>query len=111
MKFQLNTTEWLDWAENWCFRCERDHLFSHVNEDDGCELCARSILGEDLPEFEAHDPDWWRMVPAPISCSQFKLCTLCPPEPPDAERRGGLTRREFHDKLRAEVLAAPVVAA
>lgn len=113
MKFQLNTTEWLDWAENWCFRCKHDHLWSHPPHDeegDGCPLIRHSICGEDVPEFEARSVDWWRTIPAEVSCSRFELCTA--PECTDQgteERRDGETRRQFHDRLRAETLALPVV--
>ena len=110
MKFQLNTTEMLDWQEGWCFRCQHDHQYSHVEpEADGCSLLLAMVLGDDVPEFEPRDPDWWRMIPAPVSCQRFTLCTSCPPDPPAAERRGGLTRREFHDQIRADVLTHPVV--
>ncbi len=112
MKLRLNTTEFLDWAECWCFRCEHDHEFSHGAENDtgGCPLLVTQACGDDVAEFEARDVKWWGYIPALVSCSRFTLCTRCEPEPPDAERRGGETRREFHDRLRAEILARPVVA-
>lgn len=113
MKLQLNTTEMLDWMELWCFRCEHDHGWSHPPNDeneDGCQLVARSIWDDDVTEFEPRHPQWWRHIPAEVSCSAFKLCSRCAPDPPDAERRGGETRREFHDRLRAETLAQPVFA-
>lgn len=110
MILRLNTTEMLDWMEVWCFRCEHDHAFSHEDQlDDGCPLLLKMVLGEDVPEFEVRDPDWWRQIPAGVSCSRFQECAQCPPDPPDAERRCGLTRREFFDQIRAEMLAQPVV--
>ena len=113
VKFSLNTTEMLDWQENWCFRCVHDHDWSHTGKEEGepCELTVPMVLGHDVPQFEARDPEWWRMIPAPVSCSRFELCDRCPDESPDAERRSGETRREFHDRLRAETLAQPVVPA
>ena len=110
MILRLNTTEQLDWMELWCFRCEHDHVFSHGEETgEGCPLLLKMALGEDVAEFEPRDPDWWRQIPAGVSCSRFQACTQCPPDPPDAERRGGETRREFHDRLRAELLAQPII--
>lgn len=111
MILRLGTTELLDWQEVWCFRCEHDHSLSHASGDEtgGCPLLLTQILGEDVAEFEARDPEWWRFIPAEVSCSRFTPCTQCPPDAPDAERRGGETRREFHDRLRAETLARPIV--
>lgn len=112
MIFQLNGSEMADWQECWCFRCARDHLWSHAGHDqdaDGCPLILKSILGEDVPQFIPHT-DWYRSVPANVSCSAFVPCNA--PEcqdGPDAERRGGETRREFHDRLRRETLALEVV--
>ena len=116
MKLRLNGTETLDWQELWCFRCQHDHAFSHNKSgewgesDDGCPLLVAVALGDDVAEFEARDEKWWAVIPAEVSCARFEKCTACPPDPPDAERRGGETRREFHDRLRAETLARPVVA-
>lgn len=112
MILRLNTTEMLDWQEVWCFRCEHDHRFSHVDQEaDGCPLLVKMVCGEDVAEFDARDPEWFRMIPAPVSCTEFKLCGSCPPDPPDAERRNGETYREFVDRHRADVLSQPVVEA
>lgn len=112
MILRLNGTETLDWQECWCFRCQHDHAYSHgqQQEADGCQLLLAMALGDDVPEFEARHEKWWAYIPAEVSCSRFKACEQCPPDPPDAERRGGETRREFHDRLRAETLAKAVVA-
>jgi hypothetical protein len=111
MRFSLNTSEMLDWQEIWCFRCQNDHTFSHTDQQEkGCPLIARSLLDEDVAEFQPRDPDWWRSIPAVVSCAAFKVCDDCPPEADDAERRGGETFREFHDRIRTEMLAMPTVA-
>lgn len=113
MILRLGTTEFLDWAECWCFRCEHDHQFSHVDENeqrDGCELLVGYALQTDVPEFEPRRENALSYLPAEVSCSKFKVCTQCPPDPPDAERRGGETEREFRDRFRAQTLARPVVA-
>lgn len=113
MIFQLNGSEMADWQECWCWRCKHDHGFSHdgsMRAENGCPLVLKTIWGEDAPEFSAHGADWFRTIPAGVVCSAFELCEL--PEckdGPDAERRGGETRREFHDRLRAETIALPVV--
>lgn len=65
-------------------------------------------LGDDVAEFQPRDPEWWHFLPAEVSCANFKECGQCAPDEPDAERRGGETRREFHDRLRAETLARPI---
>jgi hypothetical protein len=114
MKFQLNSTEMADWQELWCFRCEHDHGFSHLAEEgleerDGCPLLTAMVLGDDVPDFEPRDSQWPLYVPAQVSCRRFTECTACLPDPPDAERRGGETRREFHDRLRRDMQALPVV--
>ncbi len=114
MKFALKATEMSDWMECWCFRCKHDHLWSHFPHDeegDGCDLILRSIVGKDVPEFTPHGETWWRTIPAGVVCSRFERCEA--PEcqdPSDAERRGGETRAEFHDRLRAETIAEPEVA-
>jgi|ERR1035437_1300883 hypothetical protein len=110
MKFQLNASEHADWQEVWCWRCKNDHEFSHIpgQEDEGCPLIADGIMGEDVAEFAPIRKDWWFTIPASVTCSAFEVCTLCPAESPDAERRGGETRREFYDRLRTEMLATPV---
>lgn len=110
MKLRLNTTEMLDWQEVWCFRCKHDHLWSHHPNDeagDGCPLLLPMVMGEDVPQFHPRDPDWWRMVPAPVSCDNFEVCD-CPSESPEMERRQGLTRRQFFDQERERVLALPI---
>jgi hypothetical protein len=111
--FRLNGTETLDWQELWCFRCEHEHKMTHGSEwgdgSDGCPLLLKMILGEDVPEFVPHGEDWWRTLPATVACTQFAACTQCPDDGPETERRGGETRREFHDRLRQETLALPMV--
>ncbi len=112
MIFQLNGSEMADWQDVWCGHCAKDHLWSHAGHDqdaDGCPLILKSILGEDVPQFIPHT-DWFRSLPANVSCSSFEVCDA--PEcqdAPDAERRGGETRREFHDRLRAGTIALPIV--
>lgn len=109
--FSLNGSEAADWMEVWCFRCEVDHDMTHQGgcEEVGCSLLVKMVLGEDVPQFTPHGDQWFRTIPATVACAEFKRCTLCPPDPPDAERRGGETRREFHDRLRADTMALPVV--
>ncbi len=80
MKFELGCAEMADWMEAWCFGCERDHHFSHVDEGDGCELMALAVAGEDVDAFVAHDEDWGTYVPALVTCSQFTPCTKCAPD-------------------------------
>ena len=112
MIFSLNGTEMLDWQEVWCFRCEHDHGWSHTpcdEDEEGCTVLLTIVQGLDAPELKARDPEWWRTLPAEVSCSKFKECTRCGPEPVDAERRGGLTRREFFDQYRNRMLARPVI--
>lgn len=109
MKFSLGTTEMLDWQECWCFRCERDHAFSHFTNDEGegCPHLLNAVLGNDDPVFEARGDDAFIFIPANVVCADFTPCTLCPPDDPNAERRQGETRAEFHDRMRAETLALP----
>ena len=109
MILRLNGSELADWMEVWCFRCEYDHYFSHANEiGDGCDLVLAYALQEDQIEWESRDPEWSSYLPARVSCKSFTSCTKCPPDDPQAERRNGETRREFHDRIRAETLALPV---
>lgn len=111
MKFQLNTTEMLDWQEVWCFRCENDHEYSHTDEyNNGCEILRRVVIGDDVLELQPRDANWQSQIPAPVSCDKFKLCNACPGDAPDLERRQGLTRRQFMDEERDRVLALPVLA-
>ena len=113
MKLRLNTTEMLDWQELWCFRCERDHAFSHVPDgDNGCDILVDNYLADEadelITEFVPVTEDWWRYLPANVVCSAFEVCTKCPDEASDAERRGGVTQREFYDGLRAQMIAEGV---
>ena len=118
---RLNTTEFLDWAEVWCFRCEHDHAFSHGEDAtadgaDGCEICLDAYArGESRPEIVNHE-DYWRSIPAHKSCTQFTECTRCPADDEHTERRGIwgdesnlVTRNQFSALLRSETLALPVV--
>ncbi len=117
---RLNGTEFLDWAEVWCFRCEHDHAFSHDQDQGtgGCEIARDAYaLGETRPELTDHAPDGPWSIPASISCASFKECGKCAPDTEDTERRWSnsgpdamlVTRNEFAAMLRAETLAIPVV--
>lgn len=112
MKLALNGTEFADWQEAWCNRCQAEHAATHPpnqdNYDEGCPLILGWALQEDVPEWQPRDSEWFAYLPARVSCSSFAECSDCPPDAPDAERRAGETRREFHDRLRAEMLALPV---
>ncbi len=105
MIFTLNTTEMLDWQECWCFRCARDHQYSHVEENgDGCPLVLDMLIGNDARQWVPHGADW-HTIPASVECSAFVPCEA--PEcqdGPNAERRNGETRREFHDRMRREII-------
>lgn len=81
MKFQLGCSEMADWQEAWCFGCEYDHNFSHVDGDYGCELLALAYAGEDVDAFVAHDENWSTYVPAMATCTRFTPCIQCPPDP------------------------------
>ena len=114
MKFRVSGTEFLDWQEAWCLRCEKEHDYSHTDGEvgTGCPLIVNYFVQEDESAWEPRDPEWWRSIPAEVSCSQFVECGKCAPEAPDAERRGDppLTHREWVDAMRAETLARPVCA-
>ncbi len=111
MIFRLNASEWMDWAECWCFRCEHDHTMSHrtAPEEDGCPHVARSLIGADDPVFVPVGEAPLCTIPAGVVCSAFMPCAKCPPDDPNAERRGGETRAEWHDRLRNETLALNVM--
>jgi len=113
VKLRLNASEMADWQELWCFRCENDHTYSHtIEEGNGCGILADNYLADEaddlITEFVPFREDWWRTIPASVTCSAFKACTKCPTESPDEERRQGQTRREFYDGLRAEMIAKGV---
>jgi hypothetical protein len=109
--FQLNGSEMADWMECWCFRCQHDHGMTHTEDTEelGCPHAESIWSGRDDPVFSPHGETWWRTIPAGVVCSEFTPCTQCPPDDPNAERRNGETRAEFHDRLRAEIIALPRV--
>ena len=111
MIFRLNVSGMADWMECWCFRCQHDHTQSHPGapEEGGCAHVLNAWLGTDDPVFVPHGETWDRTVPAGVVCTAFTPCTSCPPDDPNAERRGGETRAEFCDRLRAEIIALPRV--
>ena len=76
MIFQLNGSEMADWQEVWCWRCAKDHGFSHdgsMRAEFGCPLLVKALAREDVPEFVPHT-DWFRTIPANVSCAAFVSC-------------------------------------
>jgi hypothetical protein len=71
MKSQLafsNGTEFEIWQESWCSRCTKDEPARRGDFENGCELIALGMIGEEIPEW-TEDPDatgWPRVL-----CSEF----------------------------------------
>lgn len=77
MSYLSNGTQGDLWMHRWCFRCVRDHGYSHVKEGDpgkGCPIIMRMMADEHpIPELVDHyEGGPWG--PDHLECRMFEHC-------------------------------------
>lgn len=64
-----NGTEFEIWSHHWCANCTKEEPARRGDFENGCELIALAMIGEEIPEW-SEDPtatSWPRVI-----CSAFQ---------------------------------------
>lgn len=95
-----NGTEGYAWQDVWCDECARDHEAHIGNAEDGCEIIARSLIREPIPEWEDWTEEEGFTFPPAIRCRTFTQCTECD-EHSELTDNKGRTHRAWAAQVRA----------